>query len=167
MTTPDAEPGYRRARSGTTCTFGSPPAGALRRCKCSRCQGASLCFAPCIASRNWRPNAQLVPERARSIAGPDWQNRICASLALALAFYRPVAMAGRVRCPALVIAVDDSVAPAAAAVRTAQRIGSPCELHRLPIGHFDLYTGEGFERGLALQLSFLRRVLVRAGSAVP
>lgn len=103
----------------------------------------------------------------RSIAGPNWQNRICASFALALAFCRPVTMAGRVRCLAVVIAVDDSVAPAAAAVRTAQRIGGRCELHRLPIGHFDLYTGAGFERGVALQLNFLRRVLARAGSAAP
>lgn len=95
----------------------------------------------------------------RSIVGADWDNRICASFALGLAFYRPVMWARSVRCPALVIAVDDSVAPAAAAVLTAQRIGPACELHRLPLSHFDLYTGAGFERGAALQQAFLRRVL--------
>lgn len=95
----------------------------------------------------------------RRIAGPDWKNSICASFALGLAFYRPVAVAHRVRCPVLLIVADDSVAPAAAAVRTARRIGARCEMHRLPIGHFDLYTGEGFERGTSLQLAFLRRVL--------
>ncbi len=101
----------------------------------------------------------------RSIASPEWINGICASFVLGLAFYRPVAQARRVRCPALIIAVDDSVAPAAAALRTARNIGQRCELQQLPIGHFDLYTGRGFEQGSGLQLDFLRRVL-RAG-AVP
>lgn len=103
----------------------------------------------------------------RSIAGPDWKNGICASFALALAFYRPVAMAHRVQCPALLIVVDDSVAPASAAVRTARRLGSRCEVHTLPIGHFDLYTGAGFEQGSALQLGFLRRVLAGVASSLP
>jgi len=95
----------------------------------------------------------------RAIVGPDWHNGICAIFALGLAFYRPVAWAGRVRCPALVIVANDSVAPASAALRTAERIGAACELHRLDLGHFDLYTGSGFERGIALQLDFLGRVL--------
>ncbi len=103
----------------------------------------------------------------RSIASPEWVNGICASFALGLAFYRPVAQAHRVRCPALIIAVDDSVAPASAARRTAQRIGARCELQRLPIGHFDLYTGAGFERGCAMQLDFLRRVLRAEAAPAP
>ena len=57
---------HLRVRPGITCTSGSPDAGALRRCKCSRCLWASLCFAPCIASRIRRPNAQLIPERTLS-----------------------------------------------------------------------------------------------------
>jgi pimeloyl-ACP methyl ester carboxylesterase len=96
----------------------------------------------------------------RSIVGADWVNGICASFALGLAFYRPVTLARRVKCPALVIVADtDSVAPASAAERTARRIGRRCELHRLALGHFDLYTGAGFERGVALQLEFLLRVV--------
>lgn len=98
----------------------------------------------------------------RAIVGPDWLNRICACFALGLSFYRPVSVAHRVRCPALLIAVDDSVAPASAAMRAAQRIGTRCELHRLAIGHFDLYVGAGFAQGMALQLEFLQRVLPRA-----
>ena len=35
----------------------------------------------------------------RSIASAEWENRICASFALGLAFYRPVALAHRVKCP--------------------------------------------------------------------
>ena len=91
--------------------------------------------------------------------------RISASFALALAFYRPVAVARRVRCPALVIAVDDSVAPASAALKAARRIGARCEVHTLPMGHFDLYTGAGFEQGVTLQTALLRKVLERPAAA--
>ena len=94
-----------------------------------------------------------------AIAGPGWENRICASFALALAFYRPVMWARRVRCPALLIVADDSVAPAGAALRTADRIGKRCELHRVAMGHFDIYRGAGFQRGVVLQVEFLQRVL--------
>ena len=99
----------------------------------------------------------------RRIAGSDWKNEICASFALGLAFYRPVATAHRVRCPALLIVVDDSVAPAKAAVRTAQRIGASCQLHHLAMGHFDLYAGEGFDQGVRLQLAFLQRKVPVSG----
>lgn len=95
----------------------------------------------------------------RAIVGPDWINAICARFALTLAFYRPVAWARRVRCPALLIVADDSVAPADAALRTARRLGPRCELHQWPCGHFDLYRGEPFERGVALQLDFLQCAL--------
>lgn len=99
-----------------------------------------------------------------AIAGPGWENRICASFALALSFYRPVLWARRGRCPALLIVADDSVAPAAAALRTAQRIGARCELHRLPMGHFDIYRDAGFERGVGLQVEFLQRALGRSSA---
>lgn len=95
----------------------------------------------------------------RAIVGPDWVNGICASFALGLAFYRPVAQAGRVRCPSLIIVADDSVAPKAAALRTARRIGAKCEVHEFAMGHFDIYLGAGFERGVALQTEFLMRAL--------
>ncbi len=99
-----------------------------------------------------------------AIAGPGWENRICAGFALALAFYRPVMWARRVRCPALLIVADDSVAPASAALSTARRIGARCELHRVNMGHFDIYRGAGFERGVGLQVEFLQRVLSRGAA---
>ena len=100
----------------------------------------------------------------RAIVGPDWVNGICASFALGLAFYRPVAVARRVRCPALIIVANDSVAPATAAVRSAKRIGAQCELHEFAMGHFDIYLGEGFERGVTLQTEFLLRTLSQSAS---
>ena len=61
--------------------------------------------------------------------------------------------------PVLMCVCDqDSVAPASAALRHAAR-GRNVEVRRYPIGHFDIYWGDGFERAVADQLDFLRRHL--------
>ena len=63
------------------------------------------------------------------------------------------------RCPALLCVCEhDSVAPAEAAVRHA-RCGRNVELRTYPIGHFEIYFGEHFERAVGDQLDFLRRHL--------
>lgn len=49
---------------------------------------------------------------------------------------------------------------AAAAIATAQRIGALAELKQYDIGHFDIYVGAGFERAVADQVAFVRRVPV-------
>ena len=103
----------------------------------------------------------------RAIVGPDWVNGIAARFALALSFYRPVAHAHKVNCPALIIVANDSVAPAAAAVRTADRIGPLAEWVRLPLGHFDLYVGAGFERTCSHQLAFFSRVMAPLAGSLP
>lgn len=126
--------------------------------------GVPLVGAPGTLALMTTPDAE---PGYRAIVGPDWVNSVCASFALGLAFYRPVSLAQRLRCPALMIVADDSVAPASAAVRAAQRIGSRCELHQWPQGHFDLYVGAAFERGVALQLDFFSRVLALAPAARP
>jgi hypothetical protein len=53
------------------------------------------------------------------------------------------------------IADHDSVAPASAALRHAAR-GSNVEVRRYPIGHFEIYWGDHFERAVADQFEFLR-----------
>jgi hypothetical protein len=50
------------------------------------------------------------------------------------------------------------VAPAGAALRHARR-GRDVEVRTYPIGHFEIYFGEWFERAMADQLDFLRRHL--------
>lgn len=99
----------------------------------------------------------------RSIAPADWRNELAARLALHLPFYRPVRHARRLPCPALIITCsEDSVAPPEAAEKTAQRAGFQAELRRYDgMGHFDIYTGEGFERSSSDQLDFFRRHLLK------
>jgi fermentation-respiration switch protein FrsA (DUF1100 family) len=94
----------------------------------------------------------------RGIAGPSWRNEVAARIALTTGTYRPGLQADRLPCPMLVqIADRDSVAPPKAAQDAAWRATGRGEVRTYPIGHFDIYTGEPFERAVADQLHFLRR----------
>ncbi len=78
---------------------------------------------------------------------------------------RPVTAAARVRCPMLlVLAENDNICPPES-VRQVAAKAPRAELLVLPSGHFDIYTGEMFERSVAAQVEFLTRTLVVVGSA--
>ncbi len=96
----------------------------------------------------------------RAIAGPTWRNEFAARYGLSAARYRPGRQADRLPCPMLVqIADRDAVAPPAAAQDAAWRATGRGEVRTYPVGHFDVYTGERFERSVSDQLHFLTRHL--------
>jgi uncharacterized protein len=96
----------------------------------------------------------------RSIAGSSWRNEVAARIMLSTSSYRPGLQADRLPCPMLVqIADGDAVVPPKAAQDAAWRATGRGEVRTYPIGHFDIYTGEPFERAVADQLHFLRRHL--------
>ena len=110
------------------------------------------------------------PGRARLLAAPDAEagvralapagfvNEICAAISLDVPSYRPIRHARRVRCPLLVqICERDTTVPPAAARRLAARVAGPAEVEHYPIGHFDIYQAEPFERAVGDQIAFLRR----------
>jgi fermentation-respiration switch protein FrsA (DUF1100 family) len=102
----------------------------------------------------------------RAIVPPDFEfiNGVAARFLLRVGLYRPGRSAARVMCPTLFcICERDSVAPAAAALRYAQK--TPwAEVKRYPIGHFEIYTGPAFEQAVADQADFLgRHLLAGAG----
>lgn len=100
----------------------------------------------------------------RAIAGASWRNELAARVMLSAGSYRPGLQADRLPCPILVqIADHDSVAPVKAAQDAAWRATGRAEVRTYPIGHFDIYTGEPFERAIAHQLHFLRRHVGDAG----
>jgi pimeloyl-ACP methyl ester carboxylesterase len=104
----------------------------------------------------------------RAIAGPSWRNEVAARIALLLGSYRPGLQADRLPCPILVqIADRDAVAPVKAAQDAAWRATGRAEVRIYPIGHFDIYRGEPFERALADQLHFLRRHLAGGRRQAP
>lgn len=97
--------------------------------------------------------------------GSAWQNRVAARIAVKVALYRPGRKASKLSCPALFCVCDqDSVAPAATAVKYAQR-APRAEIRRYPIGHFEIYVGEWFERAVSDQTEFLVRHLLRGRTA--
>jgi pimeloyl-ACP methyl ester carboxylesterase len=87
-----------------------------------------------------------------------WRDRAAARTVLARP-YRPARRAAKVACPVLFcVGDDDLVARPQVAVEAAQRAPRG-ELRRYPIGHFDPYDGEPFERIVSDQLEFLVRHL--------
>ncbi len=96
----------------------------------------------------------------RAIIPPDFRFEVSARVALSFGLYRPVRHAGHVRCPVLVqVCEQDSVAPIEAADAALRRLGGHGEARRYPIGHFEPYRGEHFERSAGDQVGFLLKHL--------
>jgi pimeloyl-ACP methyl ester carboxylesterase len=95
----------------------------------------------------------LVPE------GSSWRNECPARIALPILFYRPISYAKSVRCPALLLSAEnDSIISPDAVVKTASAM-SKSSLVTLPVGHFDVYSGDVFEKVIALEFDFLEASL--------
>ena len=99
----------------------------------------------------------LVPE------GSSWKNECPARIFLSSSLYRPLSFARKVKCPALVLLAEkDTIIP----VRSVERFAGSmprAELIRVPLGHFEVYVGDGFEETATLEADFLARHLLAAG----
>jgi len=89
----------------------------------------------------------------------DWENTMPARSLLALPRYRPIADAGDVACPTLFLAGDrDDLIPVDRVDAAADAVPESTFV-RLPVGHFDVYDGPGFESAVGHEVTFLRSVL--------
>jgi uncharacterized protein len=90
--------------------------------------------------------------------GTEWHNRVAARSILGIAAHRPVRKAADIRCPILlVVGENDTIAPAAPALRVAER-APKAELYRSRGGHYDVYEGgEDYVNVLRVENEFLRR----------
>jgi pimeloyl-ACP methyl ester carboxylesterase len=87
----------------------------------------------------------------------DFTNAVAARVALAITLHRPGRAARDVTAPILFSVCDrDTVAPARPTLRHARRAPRG-EVLRYPVGHFDIYKGDPFERAVTDQLAFLQR----------
>jgi pimeloyl-ACP methyl ester carboxylesterase len=92
-------------------------------------------------------------------AGLDFTNVVAARIATRIPINSPGRAARRVKTPIMFCVCEkDSVAPARATLKHAARAPRG-EIVRYPVGHFEIYTGEPFERAVADQVAFLRRHL--------
>jgi len=92
-----------------------------------------------------------------SILPPDyvWKNYAAGRIALTLPFYRPIKSAPKISCPVLMVCAEkDSLIPIKAVEKTASRI-KQARLVKIPAGHFEVYTGERFEKVSRLETDFL------------
>ncbi|MFO8140922.1 MAG: alpha/beta fold hydrolase [Marinobacter sp.] len=84
-------------------------------------------------------------------------NYVAAGVSYTIPFFRPIRLASKVACPALVLICDhDTVAPASAAAKAAERMPNS-EVKHYPVGHFDVYRGEALVQSIEDQLEFLSR----------
>lgn len=96
---------------------------------------------------------RLVPD------GVELRNEVAARIALQVFTYRPGRLTPKITCPILFCVCEgDSVAPAAATLRHAERAPRG-EVRLYPEGHFAIYVGDAFERAVADQLAFLDKHL--------
>ena len=97
--------------------------------------------------------------------GSTWRNEVAARIALHIGSYRPARQAGKIRCPILFCVADNDDLTAPGLVLKAASKAPRAEVKRYPIGHFDIYVGEAFERAVSDQTDFLKRHLL--GGEVP
>jgi len=87
----------------------------------------------------------LIPE------GSSWKNECPARCLIPVMFYRPITSTKKVKCPVLVImAKNDSIISPKAVKKAASRMRN-ARLVQLPSGHFDIYSGEMFEKIVQLE----------------
>ncbi|MFE1440169.1 alpha/beta hydrolase [Streptomyces sp. NPDC058739] len=90
-------------------------------------------------------------------AGCDFRNEVPARAVFDILRYRPGREAPRIDVPVLFSVCErDFVAPPGPTLRYAEQ-APRAEIRTYPAGHFDIYSGEAFERVVADQLDFLRR----------
>ena len=100
-----------------------------------------------------------------SPAGTDGDRQVAARIALRVPFYRPALAAERIRSPILFCICDQDVVVAPGPALEAAKRAPRAELKRYPLGHFDVYTGAGFEQAVGDQVEFLSRHLQGRSSA--
>ncbi|RJO69039.1 alpha/beta fold hydrolase [Nocardia panacis] len=106
-------------------------------------------------------SASDVPEGYGRLAeeSPRYEPRVAARVAFSALFDAPGRRAKSLKMPVLyAIADNDSVAPAKSALRAAERTKHAI-VKRYPVGHFDVYFDDHFERAVHDQTEFLVSVL--------
>lgn len=84
-----------------------------------------------------------------------WENRAPARIGLTLLAYRPVHYAKLIENPVLIVGAEkDSLVPPASVAKAASKLKN-CKFVSLPVGHFDVYVGDEFERVVGLEGDFL------------
>lgn len=105
-------------------------------------------------------SAKGAAEAVVALAGPSWQNAVCARAVFGLPFNRPIRFARRVGCPLLIqVGTKDRFAPPGGGRRAAAKARLYAELREYPVDHMDVYDGAGRDDMLVDQIDFARRAV--------
>ncbi|UCH20819.1 MAG: alpha/beta hydrolase [Deltaproteobacteria bacterium] len=95
-----------------------------------------------------------------TLASQNFINEACARIIIRGDKYRPVKHTPNVRCPVLLQICDhDSITLKSAVEETIKKLGKYAEVKHYPIGHFDIYMGNYFEKSVSDQLEFFKKHL--------
>ena len=87
---------------------------------------------------------------------------MCARLAFTIGLYRPGLKAGRLPCPILIAIGDHDVVVVNSTTEAAAHLaGERATVKHYPVGHFEIYLGECFERAVSDQVAFLQEAFAR------
>ncbi len=90
------------------------------------------------------------------LATDNFKNEVCARLIL-MRHLNPIDYADKMDCPALFqICENDQFVSAQSYVKTEEILGKKAKFIKYPIGHFDIYKGENFEKAVNKQIEFLK-----------
>lgn len=107
----------------------------------------------CLATpESYRGYLSLVPSHI------DRVERVPARIMFSLARYRPIQIARKLTVPVFLLgATQDQLIPIEVTRLCATNLAPFAQYHEFPIGHFDAFHGQWFEKNIRLQISFLHQ----------
>lgn len=92
------------------------------------------------------------------LVSPDFKNEVCARVLLMIHGHYPIDCAKDVQCPVLLqVCEKDNLVSEKSYKRTTEILGKYAEVKKYPIGHFDIYEGENFEKAVNDLIAFFKK----------
>lgn len=92
-----------------------------------------------------------------SLVSAGFVNEVCARVLLTSRGHNPVDYVKNVQCPVLLqICEKDNLVSEASYKKAADILGEYAHVKKYPIGHFDIYKGENFEKAVHDQITFFK-----------
>ncbi|MCK4630690.1 MAG: alpha/beta hydrolase [Bacteroidales bacterium] len=94
------------------------------------------------------------------VVSASFVNEVCTRGMLRTHGFNPIDYAKDVQCPVLLqVCEKDNLVSLNSVLKTAKKLGKYAEVKKYPIGHFDIYTGDNFEKSVTDQITFFRKYL--------
>lgn len=102
-------------------------------------------------------------EAFRKLIPEKFINEACARIVIRMDKYRPIKRARNVHCPVLLqICDNDEPLPNSVIEEAVNQMGERSEAKHYAIGHFDIYTGENFEKSIIDQIEFFKKHITQS-----